>query len=136
MPEFISEIITPDPGAFDAGMMSAGLASLPPAFAWRGRRYTIIECLEHVKLTSREGGFARGDRYLRRQRFTVRLDSGPTAVLDFHRHVQSRHGAPGNKRRWVLYTIDYGPGGSEGALGESMACPGRRATGWSRRHLP
>ncbi|MCL4210565.1 MAG: hypothetical protein HRU76_02490 [Phycisphaeraceae bacterium] len=106
MTEFISEVITPEPGCFEAGQMSSGLASLPAAFNWRGRRYAIVECLEHVKLTSREGGFAQGDRYLRRQRFTVRLDTGDIAVIDFHRHTPARRGSAAAKHRWVLYTIE------------------------------
>lgn len=106
MMEFVSEPVTPEPGTFDAGAMSSGLASLPAAFTWRDRRYRIIEVLEHTKLTSVEGGTAQGERYLRRQRFMVRLDSGEVAVLDFHRQTAAKPGGRAARQRWFLFTIE------------------------------
>ena len=76
--QFISEPITPEPGSFATELMTLGLASLPAAFTWRNRRYQIRECLDHCKQSSPE---AAGEIYLRRQQFTVRLDSGQQAVL-------------------------------------------------------
>ena len=101
---FVSEPITPERGLFSTELMARGLASLPDAFTWRGRRYVVVECLEHVKQTSPEGGS--GERYLRRQAFTVRLDTGQQATIYVER--QSRRGASGRaaRQRWFLYTID------------------------------
>ena len=87
--EFISESITPEKGSFGATLMAQGLASLPGAFTWRQQRYEIVECLEHVKQTSNEGGTSAGDRYLRRQEFTVRLDSGHIAKIYFERQARN-----------------------------------------------
>lgn len=109
MPEFVSEPIIPEPGSFNAAVMASGLASLPAAFVWRGRRYQIVDCLDHVKLTSTEGGRAGGERYLRRQRFTVRLDTGQLAVLDVHRQRPSSTRRTASSVRWFLYTIDDSP---------------------------
>ena len=103
--EFVSEPIEPEAGSFATDMIGQGLASLPAAFIWRGRRYAIVECLEHVKQSSPEGHTAYGERYLRRQQFVVRLDSGQTATIYFQR--QPARGARGRarKKRWFLYTI-------------------------------
>jgi len=103
--EFISEAIEPEAGSFDPAMMAQGLASLPQAFTWRGRRYVIEECLEHTKQTSREGGSAGGDRYLRRQRFRVRLDTGQIATIYFERHARPGASAKTAKKRWFLYSL-------------------------------
>jgi hypothetical protein len=103
--EFISEPIEPEAGSFDPSMMAQGLASLPGAFTWRGRRYVIEECLEHIKQTSREGGSAVGDRYLRRQRFRVRLNTGQTATLYFERQSRPGVSARTAKKRWFLYSL-------------------------------
>src|SRR5262249_14990432 len=106
--QFISEPITPEKRAFDPGIMASGLASLPVAFVWRDRRYQIVECLEHYKHSSPEGGVEGKERYLRRQLFTVRLDSGEIARLYFER--QARRGASrvAARQRWFMYSI--GPG--------------------------
>ena len=123
--ELISEPITPEKGSFDPAMMATGLASLPAAFIWRNRRYQIIECLEHAKQSSPEGWVEGKEQYLRRQVFTVRLDSGEIATLYFERQGQrgaSRRSAPGSggggrgggeagaatKQRWFLYSIRRG----------------------------
>lgn len=111
MAEFVSEPITPEAGAFDAGQISTGLASLPAAFTWRNERFEIVDCLDHVKLSSREGGQAQGESYLRKQRFTVRLNTGQIAVIDFHRQTKARSGSKAAKQRWFMYTIEDGPDG-------------------------
>ena len=103
--EFISESIAPEPGSFRTDLMAQGLASLPGAFTWRDRRYEIVECLEHVKKTSNEGGTAGGDRYLRRQQFTVRLDSGQVATIYLERHARPGGSRDSAKKRWFLYSI-------------------------------
>ena len=103
--EFVSEPIEPERGAFSTDLMSQGLASLPAAFVWRGRRYVVMECLSHVKQSQHEGYTSDGERYLRRQEFQVRLDTGQTARIYVERHA--RPGAKGRaaKRRWFLFTI-------------------------------
>ena len=103
---FVSEPIVPEAGTFDTSQMASGLAGLPAAFTWRGRRYAITECLQHTKITSTEGARAQNDRYLRRQEFLVRLDTGARARIYVER--QSRPGASREaaKRRWYLYTIE------------------------------
>ncbi|MCZ6836632.1 MAG: DUF6504 family protein [Planctomycetota bacterium] len=103
--EFISEPITPEPGSFDTTLMAIGLASLPGAFTWRDQRFEIVECLEHVKQTSNEGGTAVGDRYLRRQSFTVRLDSGQIARIYVERQARSGTSRSSAKKRWFLYSL-------------------------------
>ena len=112
--QFISEPIEPEAGSFRTELMTAGLASLPAAFTWRGRRYEIVECLRHVKRSAAEGHRAGGERYLRRQEFLVRLDSGQTATIYVQR--QAGRGARGRsaRRRWFLYTISGPVGGAGG----------------------
>jgi len=107
--EFVSETITPSPGSFDAGIMASGLASPPRSFEWRGRVYRVAEVIDHAKRTSTEGARAQGDRYLRGQRVTVRLESGEVAVLDFRRQTTARHGGKAARARWTLYTVDRNP---------------------------
>lgn len=106
--QFISEPITPVAGAFDTSLMRQGLASLPSAFTWRGKRYEIIEVLEHTKQSSREGGFACGELYLRRQMFRVRLDTGEEAQIYFERQPRAGATRKTAKSRWFLYTLASG----------------------------
>lgn len=95
-PEFVSEPVRPDPGTFDAATMTRGLAGLPTGFTWRERHFDIVECLDHVKQSAHERGRVDGERYLRRQQFTVRLDDGRIAKIYSER-------ATG---RWFLLTIE------------------------------
>jgi hypothetical protein len=97
----ISEPITPEPGSFATDLMHLGLAALPGAFTWRGRRYEITDCLDHVK-GSRSENHAGGEKYLRRQTFRVVLDTGQIAVIYVMRRVAA--GSSG-KKRWFLYSI-------------------------------
>ena len=103
--EFISEPIDPEPGSFSTELMARGLAALPGAFTWRGRRYEVVECLDHFKETSNEGGSAQGERYLRRQVFHVRLDTGEMAKLYVQRQPPAGASRRAAKRRWYLYSI-------------------------------
>jgi membrane dipeptidase len=103
--EFVSEPIEPAPGTFHTGLMTQGLAGLPGAFRWRGRRYEIVECLEHVKQSGPEGGRRDGETYLRRQRFRVRLASGEIAVISFERQPRAPSARAAAKRRWYLSSI-------------------------------
>lgn len=109
--EFISEPIEPEAGSFRTELMTAGLAALPAAFTWRGRRYEIAECLRHLKRSAPEGHTADGERYLRRQEFTVRLDTGQTAVIYVERQARRGAGPRAARQRWFLYTISTGASG-------------------------
>ena len=100
--QFISEPITPEPGSFDPQAMSFGLAGLPGAFEWRGERYVVVECLDHRKVSTPE---QTGERYLRRQEFTVMLESGQTAVIYIERQSRPGVSREAAKKRWYLYTI-------------------------------
>jgi hypothetical protein len=115
--EFVSEPIEPEAGTFSTDLMTQGLAALPRAFRWRSRRYEIVACLGHVKQSVREGHTPRGEAYLRRQAFDVRLDSGQTATIYVQRRVAS--GSSG-RRRWFLYTISSRPPATGGDGGR---CP-------------
>ena len=101
--------------------MAQGLASLPAGFTWRDRHYDIVECLEHVKQTGTEGGTAHGDRYLRRQVFTVLLDTGQKAVLYLERQSRPGISARAGTQRWFLYTIESG--GQGPGIRERPAAP-------------
>jgi hypothetical protein len=103
--QFISEPIEPESGSFGTELMASGLASLPGAFTWRGRRYQVLECLEHAKQSTPEGGMGDGERYLRRQVFTVRLDTGQTARLYVQRQPPRGASREAAKKRWFLYSI-------------------------------
>ncbi len=103
--EFISEPIEPETGSFSTELMARGLAALPGAFTWRGRRYEVVDCLDHFKVSSPEGGKAGGERYLRRQVFIVRLDTGQRAKLYVQRHAPRGASGRVSKQRWYLYSI-------------------------------
>ena len=105
---FVSEPITPERGSFSTEMMAQGLASPPGAFTWRDRRYEIVECLEHTKESTREGGRATGELYLRRQRFVVKLDSGQVATIYVERQARPGRSPRAAKNRWFLYEIEPG----------------------------
>ena len=106
--DFISEPIVPEAGSFATGPMTRGLAALPAAFVWRGRRYAIVECLEQTKQSAPEGHRAGNERYLRRQWFVVRLDNDAVARIYFERQARPGASARSAKNRWFLYTISSG----------------------------
>lgn len=103
--QFVSEPISPEKGTFATDLMSRGLASLPTAFTWRNRRYVIVECMNHEKVSSPEGAKAGNEVYLRRQQFTVRLNTGQIARLYFQRQARAGQSREAAKQRWFLYTI-------------------------------
>ena len=110
-PEFISEPITPEPGSFGTAAMTRGLAALPGAFTWRGRRYEVVRCLDETKRTAREGHRPDGERYLRRQEFELELDSGEIATIYVLRQPPRGAGSRAAARsRWFLYSIAPGAG--------------------------
>ena len=111
--QFVSEPIVPEPGSFRTDLLSQGLASLPGGFTWRGRRYRIVECLDHSKLSAPEGHSPTGERYLRRQQFRVRLDTGQTATIYIRRQPPAGASRRAAKTRWFLLSISTG--GTTGA---------------------
>jgi hypothetical protein len=112
---FVSEPITPEPGSFSTELMAQGLASQPGAFFWRNRRYAVVECISHAKQSSREGARAGGELYLRRQEFTVRLDSGQIARIYVLRQGSRPASGPtaAAKARWFLYSISTADSGEQ-----------------------
>ena len=109
--QFVSEPITPEAGSFSTGPMASGLGSLPTAFTWRNRRYRIVECLAHHKLSAPEGGVPGGEMYLRRQEFSVLLDSGQRATIYVTRQPPRGATPAAARRRWFLYSIEAEPSG-------------------------
>ena len=107
--EFVSEPITPEAGSFSPEMMASGLAALPRAFTWRKRRYEIVECIDHAKVSAPEGGVEGKERYLRRQVFTVRLDSGQRATIYVQRQLPRGTSTRAARHRWFLYSIEPEP---------------------------
>ena len=99
--ELISEPITPKAGSFDTSRMGRGEPGLPSSFTWRGGSFEIAEELSAWKESSREGGRAQGDLYLRRHYFKLRMSDGSTWTIYFERQTP-RTGNP--KQRWFLYT--------------------------------
>ncbi len=102
MSELISEPITPVRGTSDSAPMAAGLPGLPEGFVWRGKSFGISEVLEQWKQTSREGGRAGGQMYLRRHCYTLRMSDGSIWSVYFVRQTP-KSGSP--KTRWFLYTV-------------------------------
>lgn len=103
MSEFVSEPVIPLKGTSNAAAMARGEPGLPEAFDWRERTYKVVEVLERWKQSSREGGHAQGELYLRRHYYKLRMDDGTTWTVYLVRQTP-KSGSP--KRRWFLYSID------------------------------
>ncbi len=103
MAEFVGESITPHAGTFDTSRMARGEPGLPTGFVWRGRSVNVIEELSAWKESSREGGRATGELYLRRHYFKLRMSDGSIWTVSFLRQAP-RSGNP--KKRWFLYTLE------------------------------
>ena len=99
--QFISEPITPEPGSFDASAMARGEPGVPARFTWRGQAYETARLLTTYKKSSREGGRADGELYLRRHYFVIETACGVQMTLYCER--QTRRKNP--KNRWFLYTL-------------------------------
>ena len=99
--EFVSEAISPSPGAFDASAMSRGEPGLPRIFAWRGKAYTVGRVVSGWKSTGRD----RGETYLRRHWYAVETTDGSRMTLYCERQAK-----PGRnpKGRWWLYSVARG----------------------------
>ena len=107
MADFVGEPITPHAGTFDTQPMSRGEPGLPTGFDWRDRAVGVVNVLSAWKESSREGGRARGELYLRRHYFKLGMSDGSIWTVSFLRQTP-RSGNP--KKRWYLYTVEPGPG--------------------------
>lgn len=117
--EFVSEPIEPLKSSFDAQTMSHGLPGLPTGFTWRGDVRAVQHLLEHWKQSSREGGTADGELYLRRHYFRLQMSDGCEWVVYFIRQTP-RSGPP--QRRWFLYSRTQRPAADppiEGGAGQT-----------------
>ncbi len=103
MPELISERITPHAGSFDTSSMGRGEPGLPTGFDWRGVSFDVVDVLRRWKDTSREGGHAVGDLYLRRHYYRLRMSGKRIWTVYFIRQTP-RSGD--TKSRWFLYTVE------------------------------
>jgi len=99
--EFISEPIEPPGGGFDTAAMSRGEPGAPAVFRWRDRDYAVVARVGQWKTSSREGGRATADLYLRRHYYELQMDDGSRWTVYFERQPR-RSGSP--KVRWFLYT--------------------------------
>ena len=103
MGEFISETIVPRQGTFDARAMARGEPGLPCGFTWRGTPYDVVERMAQWKHSSREGGRAQGELYLRRHYYKLRMSDGAVWTVYFTRQPSPSRSP---KRRWFLYEIE------------------------------
>lgn len=99
--ELVSEPITPHAGTFDTRAMSRGEPGLPAGFHWREHSFTVVQCLRQWKESSREGGHAQGELYLRRHAYELLMSDGSTWSVYCVRQTP-KSGNP--KQRWFLYT--------------------------------
>lgn len=103
MKELISDLIVPVAGTFDTSRMGRGEPGLPTAFTWRGAVVTVAATLEAWKESSREGGRAGGELYLRRHFYRLLMGDGRVWTVYCTRQTP-RSGNP--MRRWFLYTVE------------------------------
>jgi Domain of unknown function (DUF6504) len=95
---FVSEPITPLPGATDTVAMVRGEPGLPPGFRWRDREYLVVERLNAGKTT----GVDRGEVYVRRHTFTLKMDDGSRWEIYFLRQAARTKQGRGSGPRWFL----------------------------------
>ncbi|MCP4245979.1 MAG: hypothetical protein GY778_02920 [bacterium] len=103
MTEFVSECISPWAGTSDAADMGRGLPGLPRGFDWRDGRYEVVRRLAQWKDSSREGGHAGGELYLRRHYHRLEMSDGSVWTVYFLRQAPRSGSA---KRRWFLYRVE------------------------------
>jgi len=101
MDEFVSEPIEPAGDGFDTAAMSRGEPGIARAFRWRGRAYHVVARISQWKSSSREGGRATADLYLRRHYYELQMDDGSRWTVYFERQPR-RSASP--RARWFLYT--------------------------------
>ncbi len=103
MPEFVSEPIVPSTGGFDVTAMARGEPGLPTAFRWRDETYSVIETVRQWKHSERESGGVRGELYLRRHYYSLRMSDNSIWVVYFIRQP-AKSGA--STSRWFLYSVE------------------------------
>ena len=101
--EFVSDPIAPYGSGFDTVAMGRGEPGLPSAFTWRQVPYEIDERLRAWKESQREGGRARGELYLRRHYYELRMTDGSVWTVYFVRQPSAPRAS---RSRWFLYTIE------------------------------
>ncbi len=92
---FVSEALVPGKELFDDGAFARGEPPLPRTFAWKRRTLAV----DAIVRTWRSTNTDRGDTYLARHWYALRLAGGREAVVYFDR--KARRNAPS----WWLYTI-------------------------------
>lgn len=101
MTEFVSESIDPDGPPLAGHAPAIGEPHLPGAFVWRGQSYRACTLTASWKQSSREGGSAGGEAYLRRHVYKLLMDDGTTWTVYFARQASS---SGRRSARWFLYT--------------------------------
>lgn len=101
--DLISEPITGQAETFDADRMGQGEPGLPAAFVWRDEQFAVVERLSSWKHSQREGGKPRGERYLRRHYYKLRMNDDSIWTVYF---IRQTPGSGNPKVRWFLYTIE------------------------------
>jgi [ribosomal protein S5]-alanine N-acetyltransferase len=96
-PQFVSERVAPDAGAFDIAAMARGEPSVPKAFTWREHRYEVARTLA----SHRTMGEDRGDSYVRRHYYDVQTIDDLQMSLYFERNPSDRS----KRKDWWLYTL-------------------------------
>lgn len=99
--EFISDPIEPHGGDFDTAAMARGEPGLPSEFKWRGEVYGVAERLRGWKESGRERGRAKGEIYLRRHYYELRMTDGSVWTVYFIRQPSSSRAS---RNRWFLYS--------------------------------
>ncbi len=98
MPRFVSEALVPGDAYVEGQPLGNGEPPLPQRFGWRDDGLVVERVVRAWRSTIDD----RGDSYLARHWFELRLTDGRGAVIYFDR--QAKRGRP----RWWLYTIDEG----------------------------
>ena len=101
--KFVSEAVVPGDELFDDGAFARGEPPLPRRFTWRDERLEVGT----VERTWRSTNTDRGDTYLARHWYALRLAAGREAVVYFDR--KARRGRP----TWWLYTLADAPEADE-----------------------
>jgi hypothetical protein len=92
---FVSAPLLPGPAFVASNALSRGEPPLPTTFAYAGETLHVASVLRRWRSTTKD----RGDSYLARHWYEIRLDDDRTAVVYFDRKAQRR------RPRWWLYTL-------------------------------
>ncbi len=80
--------------------MVRGEPGLPPGFVWRDAEYRVVERLDEGKTHSPD----RGEMYVRRHTWRLRMDDGSTWEVYFLRQPPKRGARTRTAARWFLKT--------------------------------